>query len=134
VCSACIGRASTAARRCTRTAIKFDYEKHNYTTPPDESRFARVELFKANGHDAKLFVATDAKEATGEEIWADAQKRAAGPRRLGKDPMGEALAALPETQHIVIVRFGSQDLRVTFDRRISLDQAKAYVESVAARL
>ena len=107
--------------------IAVEVEDRGYTTPPDDSRFARVEPFGTG----KLYVAGDAKAPSPDELMAEAQKQVAAGSH---DGIGAALAASPETRHVVIVPFGARDLRISFDRVVPLDRAKAYAAIVEGRL
>jgi len=111
----------------TQSILEIDVEEHGYTTPPDEAKFARVEPFGTG----KLYIAGNEKEQSPDELLAQAKKNAAAGSH---DAIGAALAASPQTRHVMIVPVGARDLRITFDRVVPLDRAKAYAAVVEGRL
>lgn len=96
----------------------------------DRDRFVDAKPITVGGKSAMLYIAGNAPERTTDEMLADAQSRVG----RSQDPMGDALVAGPETKHLVVVPLGSMRLRVRLDRRISPEQAQAYMNAVVGRL
>ena len=93
-------------------------------------KFADKTTFVTALGEVTLFIAGDASNISSEELLADAQAN------VGKtnDPMGAALAKLPPSQHVALLRMANKTLKVSLDRELfSVDKAKSYVTSVAQR-
>lgn len=97
--------------------------------------FASVEKV-AVGEGGWLFVAGDAPTPSTDDLMRTAQRNArpAGRRGLSYDPIGAALASLPESHHVVLVRGGSLLLEISFERHaFTAEMAKAGAEALYAR-
>jgi hypothetical protein len=115
-----------------RTLISLDVEDKQFALATDATKFAGTQTFHVATGDATLYLASDAPEQTAAELERDARRRAIGARR-GSDPMGEALAAAPQTRHVIVAPVGKRVMRLSFDRSVTVDQAKAFATAVDAR-
>lgn len=128
-CSQTVTSRSAANRR---TLVDLRIEEHAYSSDLDPAKFATVIPFEVITGGAKLYVAGNEPEPDPQALLDDAIRRSATTRR-GGDPMGEALAALPETRHVAIAKVGGRHLRIAFDRRITPDAAQAYTAAAIMR-
>jgi hypothetical protein len=108
------------------TLVDISLDSARYASEVDRSRFVDVKSISVGGKSATLYLAGDAREKSTDELLADAQSRVG----RSADPIGDALVAGPETKHTVVVPLGDNVLRVRLDRRVSAEQAQAYVSSV----
>jgi len=79
-----------------------------------------------------LFIAGSEQPST-EELQADVMARAAK-RRPGGDPMGEALAALPPSQHSILFVHGDAVTELKLDaRKFDVAEARTLAQAIAGR-
>lgn len=93
----------------------------------ERETFSAHEPLSLAAGEGELFVAGDAPEPTTEQLQADVQKRVGHSR----DPMGDALGALPPNHHAVVIKHGELTTKILFERRaFTPAQVKDFVATI----
>lgn len=124
---------SRADRRTTIVSLDVEDARNLASTRDGLDRDGFIKTIPLSiSSNAALFIAGPSVQPTTDQLHADAVQRV---QRGSRDGIGDALAALPPSKHVVLFEIGGRMIKIYLDATMfTAEKAIAYAEAVAKRV